>query len=37
MFIRQGAPALSLATEEWHPDPVGGGRRPEIMPEIMKV
>ena len=25
---RQGAPALSPAAEEWHPDPVGGGRRP---------
>jgi hypothetical protein len=31
MFIRQDAPALSLAAEEWHPDSVGGGRRPDIM------
>jgi hypothetical protein len=31
MSIRPAHPALSLTAEEWHPDPVGGGRRPDIM------
>ena len=29
--IRRAHLALSPAAEEWHPDPVGGGRRPGIV------
>jgi hypothetical protein len=31
MFTRRAHLALSLAAEEWHPDPVGGGWRPDIV------
>jgi hypothetical protein len=31
MFVRRAHLALSLAAEEWHPDPIGGGQRPRIM------
>jgi hypothetical protein len=29
--MRRAHLVLSPAAEEWHPDPVGGGRRPDIV------